>query len=238
MVSTRSMVLSAAQEKAAATIEAEHFSQKTGLEEATSEQDADAQQINEPSPAEKVFATVELAEMILSLLPLEDTLSMHRVCRASHDVIETSKAVQKYLCIMRKDEQALIRSPIFKPAFTIAFHFPSTNARKDRYFHLTSFHAPSTKATFDLNFSLLNPPRNVRQIQATVITIGEDSKAQELWRKIRWVEAGVKRGGAVWLEKKTASAEFVWISRALSRAATLGRTWELLLEMADDELFR
>ncbi|KAK4496345.1 hypothetical protein PRZ48_012325 [Zasmidium cellare] len=194
----------------------------------TSTQDAGNQQHTSPSPAEKVFETVELAEMILSLLPLEDNLSMVRVCRATHDIISSSKPVQQNLCVLRKEGEFLVTSPVVgTKRFTLIFCHTD---RWYRWFRLTALYAPSAKRMFDLNFSLLsNPP----MLKSGVIFLSDESNSNGLWRKIRWVQSGLRRGGSVFLEKRTSKESL----KLPKEDATLGGTWEALREMAEDEFF-
>lgn len=192
------------------------------------------------SSGEKVFDVVELAEMILCLLPLGDIFSMQQVCRRSHEVIQTSKTVQKGLCVFTARELAADSN--FGASIGLVFHFRSADGLGDMYFRL-QYVTQRTKSTFDINFEMLSPYQgNIlcypgKPTRQKPITIVEGSETgDELWRKVRWVAKGVKRGGSLWLEKTTSTGEFIWSSRSLSKEATLGETWELLREMEGDKL--
>lgn len=57
------------------------------------------QRESSPTPAsDKVFGTRELAEMILTELPLADLLSAMRVCTDFYDAIKTTKAIIRNKC--------------------------------------------------------------------------------------------------------------------------------------------
>lgn len=162
---------------------------------------------------------------------------MRRVCKRCHDIIQTSKTVQKGLCVYTA--QDLGAGPATKTSLGLVFHFRSIEAPGDLYFRLEMLYTRDMMSTFLLNFT--QPPQDWAfshlrpgdRLRRKVITIVEGSETgEELWRKIRWIEEGVKRGARVWLEKETSEFQSVSFSRRLSEGASLGGTFELLREMA------